>query len=91
MELRQPVLDIGSALLAGRRGEAQHRAAQGRRKFGDQFLPDIIGIAIASAKRTVQTLRMPRAVRDFVEKCRVECRALRELPFFGTDDPVERR
>ena len=91
MELRQPVLDIGSALLAGRRGEAQHRAAQGRRKFGDQFLPDIIGIAIASAKRTVQTLRMPRAVRDFVEKCRVECRALRKLPFFGTDDPVERR
>ena len=66
MELRQPVLDIGSALLAGRRGEAQHRAAQGRRKFGDQFLPDIIGIAIASAKRTVQTLRMPRAVRDLI-------------------------
>ena len=91
MELRQPVLDIGSALLTRRRSEAQHRTAQSRRKFGDQLFADVVGISIASAKRTVQTLRMPRAVRDFVEKCRVECRALRKLPFFGTDDPVERR
>lgn len=91
MELRQPVLDIGGALLAGRRGEAQHRTAQGRRKFSDQFLPDITGISVARAKRTVQTLRMPRAVRNFVEKRRIECRALRKLPFFGADDPVERR
>jgi len=66
MELRQPVLDIGGALLAGRRGEAQHRTAQGRRKFSDQFLPDITGISVARAKRTVQTLRMSRAVRDFI-------------------------
>ena len=66
MELRQPVLDIGGALLAGCRGEAQHRTAQGRRKFGDQLLTDITGISVVSAKRTVQTLRMSRAVRDLI-------------------------
>ena len=38
MELRQPVLDIGGALLTRRRSEAQHRTAQSRRKFGDQLL-----------------------------------------------------
>ena len=91
MELRQPVLDIGGALLTGRRSEAQHRTAQSRRKFGDQLFADVVGISVASAKRTVQTLRMPRTVRDFVEKCRVECRTLRKLPLFGADDPVERR
>ena len=66
MELRQPVLDIGGALLTRRRSEAQHRTAQGRRKFGDQLFADVVGISVASAKRTVQTLRMPRAVRDFI-------------------------
>ena len=66
MELRQPVLDIGGALLAGRRGKAQHRAAQSRREFGDQLFADVVGISVASAKRTVQTLRMPRAVRDLI-------------------------
>ena len=66
MELHQPVLDIGGALLAGRRGKAQHRAAQSRREFGDQLFADVVGISVASAKRTVQTLRMPRAVRDLI-------------------------
>ena len=66
MELRQPVLDIGGALFAGCRGKAQHRTAQGRRKFGDQLFADIIGISVASAKRTVQTLRMPSAMRDLI-------------------------
>ena len=65
-ELRQPVLDIGSTFLAGRRGEVQHRTAQGRRKFGDQLFADVVGISVASAKRTVQTLRMPSTVRDFI-------------------------
>ena len=66
MELRQPVLDIGGALLTRRRSEAQHRTAQSRRKFGDQLFADVVGISVASAKRTVQTLRMPRTVRDFI-------------------------
>ena len=66
MELRQPVLDIGGALLTRRRSEAQHRTAQSRRKFGDQLFADVVGISVASAKRTVQTLRMPRTVRDLI-------------------------
>ena len=65
-ELRQPVFDIGSALLAGCRGEAQHRTAQGCRKLGDQLFADVVGISVASAKRTVQTLRMPSAMRDLI-------------------------
>ena len=91
MELRQPVLDIGGALLTRRRSEAQHRTAQGRRKFGDQLFADVVGISVASAKRTVQTLRMPRTVRDLVKKRGPKGRTLRKLPFFGADDPVERR
>ena len=91
MELRQPVLDIGGALLTRRRSEAQHRTAQSRRKFGDQLFADVVGISVASAKRTVQTLRMPRTVRDLVKKRGPKGRTLRELPFLGADDPVERR
>ena len=65
-QLPQPSLQVSYVLGPNAARHAQAEADQGRRELCDQLFADVVGISVASAKRTVRTLRMPRAVRDLI-------------------------